>query len=386
VPYSEEVALEPGVKADVAVPFVDLVRVHADLSSQILSDVSRVLEDGRFVNGPAVQRFEEQFAAYCNAGQCVGVSSGLDALRLALLAGGLQPGDEVVIPAMTFVATAEAVSQAGGVLAIADVSEKDYNLDPAAAAAAIGPRTRFLLPVHLYGQLADISQLQPVAERQGCGIIEDACQAHGAERDGQRPGSAGAAAAFSFYPTKNLGALGDAGACVTDDPELAATVRALRDHGQRTRHCHELPGYTARLDTVQALALLRKLPLLDGWNEQRRDAARFYADALDSVGDLVLPPTPPGSRPVWHVYVVRTENPEQLAAFLTGRGVDTGRHYPVPLHLTPAFEYLGHGPGAFPVAESLAREGISLPIFPGITTEELEAVAAGVRAYFSQDL
>ena len=171
---------------------------------------------------------------------------------------------------------------------------------------------------------------------------------------------------------------------MTDDPELAATVKALREHGQRARHRHELPGYTARLDTVQALALLRKLPLLDGWNEQRRAAAGFYAEALDSVGDLVLPPTPPGSRPVWHVYVVRTENPGRLGAFLAERGVATGRHYPVPLHLAPAFEYLGHRSGDFPVAEALAREGISLPMFPGITSAELEAVAAGVRAYFRQ--
>jgi dTDP-4-amino-4,6-dideoxygalactose transaminase len=316
----------------------------------------------------------------------VGTSSGLDALRLALIAAGVGPGDEVVLPAQTFVATLEAVLQAGATPVLADVSETDYNLDPEAAGAAAGERTRALLPVHLYGQLADMSALEALAQRVGCVIVEDACQAHGAQRDEHRPGARGIAAAFSFYPSKNLGALGDAGACVTDDPALAATVRALRDHGQRARHRHELPGYTARLDTVQALALLRKLPLLDGWNEERREAAGFYADALDSVGDLVLPPTPPGSRPVWHVYVVRTEDPERLAAFLTERGVATGRHYPVPLHLAPAFEFLGHGPGAFPVAESLAREGISLPIFPGITTEELEAVAAGVRAYFSQDL
>jgi dTDP-4-amino-4,6-dideoxygalactose transaminase len=368
----------------VVVPFLDLGRVHAELKSHVLADVSRLIDTGAFVNGDAVADFERAFGRYCGRRECVGTSSGLDALRLALIAAGVGPGDEVVLPAQTFVATLEAVLQAGATPVLADVSETDYNLDPEAAAAAAGERTRALLPVHLYGQLADMRGLEALAERLRCLIVEDACQAHGAERDEHSAGSAGIAAAFSFYPSKNLGALGDAGACVTDDPELAATVRALREHGQRGRHRHVLPGYTARLDTLQALALRRKLPLLDGWNEQRATAARFYAEALDAVGDLVLPPRPSGSQPVWYVYVVRTEDPGRLGAFLAERGVATGRHYPVPLHLAPAFEYLGHRSGDFPVAEALAREGISLPMFPGITSEELEAVAAGVRAYFRQ--
>jgi len=368
----------------VVVPFLDLGRVHGELKSQVLADVSRLIDSGAFVNGDAVADFERDFGRYCGRRECVGTSSGLDALRLALIAAGVGPGDEVVLPAQTFVATLEAVLQAGATPVLADVSQTDYNLDPQAAAAAAGVRTRALLPVHLYGQLADMRELEALAERLDCLIVEDACQAHGAERDEHSAGSAGIAAAFSFYPSKNLGALGDAGACVTDDPELAATVRALREHGQRARHHHALPGYTARLDTMQALALRRKLPLLDGWNEQRAKAARFYAEALDGVGDLTLPPSPSGSRPVWYVYVVRTEDPGRLGTYLAERGVATGRHYPVPLHLAPAFEYLGHRSGDFPVAEALAREGISLPMFPGITSEELEVVAAGVRAYFGQ--
>jgi len=358
--------------------------MHAELKSHVLADVSRLIDSGAFVNGDAVADFERAFARYCGRHECVGTSSGLDALRLALIAAGVGPGDEVVLPAQTFVATLEAVVQAGATPVLADVGESDYNLGPDAAAAAAGERTGALLPVHLYGQLADMSGLAALAERLGCVIVEDACQAHGAERDGHTAASAGVAAAFSFYPSKNLGALGDAGACVTNSPELAATVRALREHGQRERHRHELAGYTARLDTVQALALLRKLPLLEGWNEQRRAAARFYAEALDEVGDLVLPPVPSGSRPVWHVYVVRTEDPGRLGAFLAERSVATGRHYPVPLHLAPAFAHLGHRRGDFPVAEALASEGISLPMFPGITAAELDTVAAGVRAYFSQ--
>jgi dTDP-4-amino-4,6-dideoxygalactose transaminase len=368
----------------VVVPFLDLGRVHAELKSPLLGDVSRLIDTGAFINGEAVADFEQAFGRYCGRRECVGTSSGLDALRLALIAAGIGPGDEVVLPALTFVATLEAVLQAGATPVLADVSETDYNLDPEAAAAAAGERTRALLPVHLYGQLADMKGLGALAERLRCLIVEDACQAHGAERDEHSVGSAGTAAAFSFYPSKNLGALGDAGACVTDDPELAATVRALREHGQRERHRHALPGYTARLDTLQALALRRKLPLLDGWNEQRAMAARFYAGALADVGDLVPPPRPSGSQPVWYVYVVRTEDPGRLGAFLAKRGVATGRHYPVPLHLAPAFEYLGHRSGDFPVAEALAREGISLPMFPGITSDELEAVAAGVRTYFAQ--
>ena len=366
----------------VAVPFLDLRPMHAPVRDELVREIGELIDSGAFTNGPVVASFEADFAAYCGVEHCVGVASGLDALRLALLAGGLEPGDEVVVPAGTFVATVEAVTQAGGVPVLADVSQGDYGLDPSAAGAAVSPRTRFLLPVHLYGQLADMRALRSIAEPSGIQILEDACQAHGAERDGFRAGAAGTAAAFSFYPGKNLGAAGDAGAFVTNDAATAARIRALREHGQTAKYVHAYEGWTARLDAIQALVLSHKLPLLDGWNEQRRAAARFYDQALDGVGDLVLPVVPVGSEPVWHLYVGRTREPESLATFLRERGIGTGRHYPDPVHLTEAYRWLGHASGAFPVAEALARECLSLPMFPGISEAQLAAVADGVRAFF----
>jgi len=366
------------------VPFVDLARVTSAVEGDLLSEVAELLESGQFVNGPQVASFEEAFAAWCGVPHCVGTASGLDALRLGLVAAGLEPGDEAVLPAMTFVATAEAVTQAGGRPVLADVSEHDWNLDPAAAEAAATEQTRFLLPVHLYGQLADLVALAGVAGRLGLTILEDACQAPGAERNGIRAGSVGSAAAFSFYPGKNLGAMGDAGALVTADAGVADSVRVLREHGQRRKYDHDVEGWTARLDTIQAIVLLLKLPFLAGWNEERRRSAAFYDEALRGVGDLVLPPVPPGSSPVWHLYVVRTAEPEDLAAFLAERGIATGRHYPVPVHLTRAYEHLGYREGAFPVAEALARECLSLPIFPGLTEGQAAAVVEGIRDFFAR--
>jgi dTDP-4-amino-4,6-dideoxygalactose transaminase len=364
------------------VPFLDLAPSHDALVEPILAEVAQLIASNAYANGPQVAEFERKFAGYCGTAECVGLGSGLDALRLALVAAGLEHGEEVVVPANTFVATLEAVTQAGGRPVVVDVSEHDYNVDVEAAAAAIGPRTRLLLPVHLYGQLADVSTLVALCERSGVGLVEDACQAHGAERDGVRAGTAGAAAAFSFYPAKNLGAMGDAGALVTDDAVLAARVRALREHGQVGKYRHEEEGWTARLDTIQAIVLLRKLPFLDGWNDERAACARYYDDALTGVGDLRLPPVPPGSKPVWHLYVVRTARPDRLAEFLAARGIATGRHYPEPVHLTPAYSWLGYRRGCFPVAEALAAEVLSLPVFPGIREEQLAAVADSIAEYF----
>jgi dTDP-4-amino-4,6-dideoxygalactose transaminase len=368
--------------ARASVPLAALDRIHRGLKGQLLDDIAELIDSGEFTHGPAVGRFEEAFAAYCGSAHCVGVSSGLDALRLALLATGIEAGDEVVVPALTFVATFEAVAQAGGRIVVADVSERDYCLDVDAAAAAVGARTRMLLPVHLYGQMADVRVLRSIADRECLDLIEDACQAHGASREGCRAGTAGAAGAFSFYPGKNLGAMGDAGALVTSRLELAATARALREHGQTARYRHELAGYTARLDTLQALVLLRKLPLLDAWNRDREAAAGFYAEALAGVGDVRLPPAAEASRHVWHLYVVRTGRREALARFLLERGIATGRHYPEPPHLTRAFERLGYRRGAFPVAESLSAELVTLPLFPGITDEELQTVSDSVMDFF----
>ena len=371
--------------ATTQVPFLDLVPVHDGLKAEMLAEISDLIDSGAFTNGPQIAAFEAEFARYCGRKHCVGVGSGLDALRLALLAAGLEEGDEVIVPAHTFVATFEAVSQAGGVPVPVDINEGDYNLDVEAAERASGPRTRFVLPVHLYGQMADMRALDAVAERQALEIIEDACQAHGAERDGLRAGAGGLAAAFSFYPAKNLGAMGDAGALVTDDGELATRVEALREHGQTAKYRHDVEGYTSRLDTIQALVLLQKLPFLDEWNAQRRALAQFYNETLGEVGDLRLPPVPEGSKPAWYVYVVRTRDPESLANFLAERGIGTGRHYPEPPHLSPAYARLGYGRGSFPAAEALATECLSLPIFPGMTEDQLQAVVEAITEFFGDD-
>jgi dTDP-4-amino-4,6-dideoxygalactose transaminase len=371
------------VQKRTTVPFFDPGPSFSVLKSTFLDEIADLIDSGAFINGPQVAAFETAFADYCGAEHCVGVASGLDALRLALRAAGSAPGDEVIVPANTFVATLEAVTQSGGVPVLADISDSDWNIDPAAVEAALTDRTRFLMPVHLYGQMADMQALRAIAERAGIAIIEDACQAHGAERDGLRAGASGVAAGFSFYPAKNLGAMGDAGALVTTDAELAAISRALREHGQTRKYHHELEGFTARLDTIQAIVLLHKLPLLDRWTQERRTAAAAYSEALDGVGDLVLPTVAEGSDPVWHLYVVCTQEPEQMAQFLDERGVKTGRHYPEPAHLSPAYAGLGYPRGSFPVTEQVAGGLLSLPIFPGISESQIAGVVDAVTEYFA---
>jgi dTDP-4-amino-4,6-dideoxygalactose transaminase len=371
-----------GVRGRHAVPFFDLQPSHEPLRDEILASVREIVDSGGFINGPAVAAFEGAFADYCGTSACVGVASGLDALRLALLALGVGVGDEVVVPANTFIATFEAVSQVGATPVPVDCSFADYNIDVAAMEAAVGGSTAALLPVHLYGQMADMRRVTQIAESQGLAILEDACQAHGAERDGLRAGSVGAAAAFSFYPAKNLGAFGDAGALVTNDARLASAACELREHGQREKYHHVTTGYTARLDTIQAAVLLHKLPVLDTWNQQRTDAVAYYCEALEGVGDLQLPPVAATSSPVWHLFVIRTARPSELADHLGREGVGTGRHYPQPPHLSEAYRALGHAEGAFPFTEQLAREALSLPLFPGISEEQLGVVVSAVRGFF----
>ena len=375
-------ALRPATSL-ASVPFVDLGRIHSGLRDEVLEDISGLIDTGAFTNGPPVAAFEAAYAEFCGTRACIGLSSGLDALRLALIAAGVGDGDEVLVPANTFIATFEAVTQSGARPVPVEVSLADYNLDVGALADAIGPRTRAILPVHLYGQMADMRVIASLARQHGLVVVEDACQAHGAVRDGLVAGTAGLAGAFSFYPGKNLGAFGDAGALVTDDLELSARVRALREHGQREKYRHDSEGWTARLDTIQALVLLRKLPLLAAWNDDRRRVAEIYTDELAAVGDLVLPPTPDGSSPVWHLYVVGTREREALATFLSERGIATGRHYPEPAHLAGAYASLGYRRGAFPVTERLADELLSLPIFPGMSDDEIESVVTAIKEFFA---
>ena len=293
------------VRALTTVPFLDVPASFDGIRNDVLNDIAECLDAAAFTNGPAVAEFEAEFADYCAVEHCVGLSSGLDALRLALQALGVVPGDEVLVPAMTFVATWEAVSQVGATPVPVDISPSDYAIDLDAASGAVGPRTRAVLPVHLYGQMCDPQALSAFGARHDVLVVEDACQAHGARRDGVGAGTIGDAAAFSFYPSKNLGAIGDAGALVTRDAELATRVRALREHGQQRKYSHGEIGWTGRLDTIQALVLLRKLPLLESWNALRREAAGWYSRTLAGVGDLTLPQVVDGSEHTWHVYVGR---------------------------------------------------------------------------------
>jgi dTDP-4-amino-4,6-dideoxygalactose transaminase len=356
------------------VPFLDLHAIHDGLKADLLEAMSALIDAGDFTNGPAVAEFEQAFAEYCGTTLAIGLASGLDAVRLALIAAGLEAGDEVIVPANTFVATLEAVTQAGGRPVVVDMSEEDWNLDVALAEAAVTDRTRFVVPVHLYGQLADMRALEELAQRRGLQIVEDACQAHGAERDGVRAGASGRAAAFSFYPGKNLGAFGDAGALTTSDEQLAVKIRALREHGQTAKYVHDLEGYTARLDTIQAIVLLAKLRRLETWNNLRRLAADQYREML--AGSTVrVPESAAGNDDVWHLYVIRVTERDRVLARLNEAGIGAGIHYPSPVHLTRAFGYLGGALGDYPVAERAAAEVLSLPIFPHITRVQQEFIA-----------
>jgi len=363
------------------VPFVDLGPTSRAVKERALARIAEAIDRGDFINGNAVEEFEQAFAEHAGLPHCVGLSSGLDALRLALLATSLAEGAGVVVPASTFAASFEAILQAGGTPVVVDVDERDYTLDLVEVERHAGDASH-VMPVHLYGQMAEMHGLARIAETHGLTIIEDACQAHGALRDGVRPGELARAAAFSFYPSKNLGAMGDAGSLVTNDEELAALLRALRQHGETRKYEHEYVGYTARLDTLQAIVLLEKLPLLDEWNRQRRAAAQFYSEALVDLDALRLPAQPADSEPVWHLYVVRTQDPAGLASYLRERGIQTGRHYPEPVHLCTAYRSLEYAPGDFPLAEALAREALSLPLYPGITEAQQQAVCDALTAYF----
>jgi dTDP-4-amino-4,6-dideoxygalactose transaminase len=365
------------------VPFVDLGPVSAAVKDRVIARISETLDKGDFLNGEPVGEFERLFAEFVGRKYSVGVSSGLDALRLSLLGSGLEPGSEAIVPAATFAATFEAVIQAGGTPAVVDIAAEDYNLDVEQVESAAAGGASHMVPVHLYGHMADMRSLIGIAEAYDVEIVEDACQAHGASRDGLAAGGASRAAAFSFYPSKNLGAMGDAGALVTDDEELADRTRALRVHGETRKYHHAYVGYTARLDTIQAIVLLEKLPMLQEWNRQRRAAARFYSERLSGLEGLRLPRESPGSESAWHLYVVRTDAPKRMAEFLAERGIQVGRHYPEPAHLSPAYRHLGFAPGDFPVAEALAREGLSLPLYPGISDAQLEYVCGAISDYLA---
>jgi len=365
------------------VPFQDLPRQIAALRPALDAAMAGVLSHGQFILGPEVAAFEREWAGFCGAPHAVGVGSGTDALHLILRALDIGPGDEVITVANTFIATAEAISYAGARPVLVDCRPDDYLIDPAAVAAAITPRTRAIIPVHLYGQPADIPSLATLASRHGLALIEDAAQAHGATLSDGRPcGTLGVAAAFSFYPGKNLGAFGDAGAMTTADPALAQRLRLLRNWGSVVKYHHEVQGYNSRLDTIQAAILSVKLRHLAAWNDARRAAAAWYREELGDCPDLVLPTEAPWTeRHVYHLFVVRltAHDRDAVARALAARGVQTVVHYPIPIHLQKAYADLGHRPGEFPCAEASARTILSLPMFPEITRAQVARVAASLR-------
>jgi dTDP-4-amino-4,6-dideoxygalactose transaminase len=361
--------------ADVAqtVPFMDLAAEQRQLREALDDAVRTVLDSGRFVLGPELARFEDEFASYCGVAHCVGVASGTDALMIALRALRVAPGDEVITPSFTFFAAPLAIASVGAIPVFVDVEEDSGLLDADRVRDAITPRTRAIIPVHLYGRCADLRPLQALASERGLWLIEDAAQAHGAQSNGRRAGSVGHVGCFSFYPSKNLGAYGDGGAVVTSDPRLAEQMRLLRNYGQRTKYHHEILGLNSRLDELQAAILRRKLPYLDEWNRARRTAAAMYSSLLDP--SLTPAPADAEGEHVFHLYVVRAPRRDALRRFLSERGVETSIHYPVPVHRQPAFSEVPAVIGELPVTERLAREVLSLPMFPTISRDQVGYVA-----------
>ncbi|MCG7288112.1 DegT/DnrJ/EryC1/StrS family aminotransferase [Cellulomonas sp. ACRRI] len=361
------------------IPLVDLAAQQAEVHAEVRAGLDEVFATTAFVGGPAVGRFEAAYAAAVGARHCVGVANGTDALELALRAVGVGTGGEVVLPVNTFVATAEAVSRIGAVPVLVDVDPVHLLVDPAAVRAAVGPRTAALVPVHLFGQVAPVEELLKTAADAGVPLVEDAAQAQGARRHGRPAGTLGIAAGTSFYPGKNLGAAGDAGAVTTDDAAVAHRVRALAAHGSTRKYRHDVVGMNSRLDTVQAVVLEAKLRRLAGWNARRRAAAARYADLLRDLPAVRPPVADPANEDVWHLYVVQVPDRDRVLAALHEAGVGAGVHYPVPLHLTGAYRHLGLGPGAFPVAEAAAGRILSLPMHPHLTAAQQERVVEVLR-------
>jgi dTDP-4-amino-4,6-dideoxygalactose transaminase len=391
------------------IPFLDLVTLHADLEEELCSILKQTVRTAGFIGGPMVEGFEAEFAKFCDAQCCVGVGSGTDALRFALVAAGVEPGAIVVTVPNTFIATAEAITQAGGIPYFVDVDERTHNMDPEklrefleteCARDVISKRTfhkvsgasvAAVVPVHLYGQMADMDPIMELAERYDLEVIEDACQAHGAQYFSQKEqrwrsaGSIGKAAAFSFYPGKNLGACGEGGAVTTNDAELAKRVRMLRDHGQSRKYFHDIEGYNGRLDSIQAGFLTVKLRHLSEWNTQRTSRAGRYNELLAEYADsIAVPYEPASSRAVYHLYVVRVAERDAVQRRLGAAGIGTAIHYPVPLHLQKAYQRLGYERGDFPIAEAVADRILSLPMFPSLTDEQQRRVVDELAAAASQ--
>jgi dTDP-4-amino-4,6-dideoxygalactose transaminase len=364
------------------IPFVDLKAQYASIKDEVNAAIQGILESCQFTLGSEVGAFEEEFAKYCESKYGMGVNTGTSALHLALLAAQIGPGDEVITVPFTFVATVSAICYTGATPVFVDIDPRTFTMDAAAVEGAITPRTKAIIPVHLYGQPADMDPILAVAKRHGLVVIEDACQAHGAEYKGKRTGSLGDMGCFSFYPGKNLGAYGEGGMVVTDNPEYARTIRMLRDWGAEKKYQHVLKGYNYRLEGIQGAVLRVKLRHLEKWTEARRAAADRYNRLLDGSG-VPTPEAMPYARHVYHIYAIRTAQRQAWQDALQGQGIGTGIHYPIPVHLLPAFVDLGYRAGQFPHSERAANEVLSLPMFPELTGEQCETVARAVRALAS---
>lgn len=360
------------------IPFLELKAAYMELKEELDAAYHRVVESGRYILGSEVEAFENEYASYCEANYCVGVASGLDALHLALRALGVGPGDEVIVPSNTYIATWLAVGQCGATPVPVEPTEPAYCIDASRIETVITPRTKVILPVHLYGQPADLDPILEIAQKYGLRVLEDAAQAHGARYRGRRIGSHGDAVAWSFYPGKNLGAMGDGGAVTTDDADIADRVRVMRNYGSRVKYINEIQGFNSRLDPIQAAVLRVKLTFLDEWNGRRRKIAQTYSNALDKTG-LLLPEVPAWADPVWHLYVVRHSMRDVLQQRLTQVGIETLIHYPIPPHQQRAYAGNGLGVNTFPVAEQMACEVLSLPIGPHLTDRDIEYIVANIK-------
>jgi dTDP-4-amino-4,6-dideoxygalactose transaminase len=363
------------------VPFLDLRVQNNSIMPELKAALSPVIENAQFILGPAVEAFEKDFAAYIGTRECVGLNNGTSALHMALLALGIKPGDEIITTPHTWISTSWAISYVGAKPVYVDIDSQTYNLDPARVKSAITSKTKAILPVHLYGQAADVVQLRRFADEHGLALLEDAAQAHGAKQAGRRIGSIGHVGSFSFYPGKNLGAFGEGGAIVTDDPQIAAHVRRLRDHAQDGRHNHVEIGFNTRMEGMQGAVLKAKLPHLDGWNARRREHAAQYGELLANTPGIILPACPAAEGHVWHLYVVQIEamDREVFRAKLAEQGIATGVHYPTTVPLQPAYQYLGHRPGDFPIAEQVMARCVSLPMFAELSSEQVAYTAATIR-------
>jgi dTDP-4-amino-4,6-dideoxygalactose transaminase len=368
------------------VPFLDLEAQYQSIKDEVAVAIQEVLESCSFAGGPFVQRFEDEFAAFCRCEYAIGVGSGTEALWLALLALGIGPGDEVITVPNTFIATAEAISFCGAKPIFVDVDEKTYNMDPALLEATITSRTKAIIPVHLFGQVADMDPIMEIARANDLFVIEDACQAHGAEYKSRAAGSIGVAGCFSFYPGKNLGAYGEAGAVVTNNPELDKKIRILRDHGQRKKYHHEMIGWNARMDGFQGAILSVKLKCLAAWNDARRKKAEIYNELLADLDEVIPPWAASYSKHVYHIYAVRVKRRDRLIQALAEKDIHCGIHYPVPVHLQQAYNNLGLQKGAFPVTERCASEFMSLPMFADLTTQQIEHVVEQVKVLVTPSL